>query len=239
MSKEITTYKGFDQDLKCRDFQYEVGKTYKHEGDVGACSSGFHGCENPFDVWSYYPPAESRFCEATQGGELSRHDGDSKVASAEITITAELTFPEFVQRGVDWILSNVKDSKKEPNTGNCSAATNTGYYSAATNTGNRSAATNTGYCSAATNTGYCSAATNTGDYSAATVEGSGSIAIASGIGSRAMASDGSAIVLCEYNDNGSLKKLHTGIAGRGRIKPDTFYTVKNGKIVEWMQGGGE
>ena len=61
MSKEIVTYKGFNKDLQCRDFQLEIGKTFKHEGKVEACGSGFHACESPFDVFGYYYPAGSRF----------------------------------------------------------------------------------------------------------------------------------------------------------------------------------
>ena len=182
-------YKGFDKDLKCRGFQYEVGKEYE-ESDVKVCEKGFHACENPLDVFSYYPPADSRYCEVEQSGELSKDGGDSKVASSKIKIGAEIGLSGLIRAGVKFILEKVdfKNAKESntgnrsaaTNTGNRSAATNTGNYSAATNTGNRSAATNTGNRSAATNTGDYSAATNTGDYSAATNTGNYSAATNTG-----------------------------------------------------------
>ncbi|EFP0296432.1 hypothetical protein HLW90_004766, partial [Salmonella enterica] len=164
MTKEIVTFKGFNKDLKCRDFQFEIGKTFHHDGKVEACVSGFHACECPFDVFSYYSPADSRFAETISFGITNREeDGDTKIASASITIKAELTLPQFIQCGIEWIWSKIdKSLEQQIMCGNRSAATNTGYWSAATNTGNCSAATNTGYWSAATNTGDWSAATNTG-----------------------------------------------------------------------------
>ncbi|MCV9578323.1 hypothetical protein OIL15_22880 [Salmonella enterica subsp. enterica serovar Senftenberg] len=205
MTKEIVTFKGFNKDLKCRDFQFEIGKTFHHDGKVEACVSGFHACECPFDVFSYYSPADSRFAETISFGITNREeDGDTKIASASITIKAELTLPQFIQRGIEWIWSKIDKSLEQQimcgnrsaatntgnrsaatNTGYCSAATNTGNCSAATNTGNRSAATNTGNRSAATNTGYCSAATNTGDWSAATNTGDWSAATNTGYRSAA------------------------------------------------------
>ncbi|EDS1228515.1 hypothetical protein GRU66_003532 [Salmonella enterica] len=191
MTKEIVTFKGFNKDLKCRDFQFEIGKTFHHDGKVEACVSGFHACECPFDVFSYYSPADSRFAETISFGITNREeDGDTKIASASITIKAELTLPQFIQRGIEWIWSKIDKSLEQQimcgncsaatNTGNWSAATNTGNRSAATNTGNRSAATNTGNRSAATNTGYWSAATNTGNWSAATNTGDWSAATNTG-----------------------------------------------------------
>ncbi|EEK7939445.1 hypothetical protein G3166_000501 [Salmonella enterica subsp. enterica serovar Montevideo] len=173
MTKEIVTFKGFNKDLKCRDFQFAIGETFHHDGKVEACGSGFHACECPFDVFSYYPPAESRYAETISFGVIDREEiGDTKIASASITIKAELTLPQFIQRGIEWIWSKIdKSLEQQIMTGNQSAATNTGNRSAATNTGNRSAATNTGDRSAATNTGNRSAATNTGDRSAATNTG--------------------------------------------------------------------
>ncbi|EDY3960644.1 hypothetical protein GT136_003242 [Salmonella enterica] len=191
MTKEIVTFKGFNKDLTCRDFQFAIGETFHHDGKVEACGSGFHACECPFDVFSYYPPAESRYAETISFGVIDREEeGDTKIASASITIKSELTLPQFIQRGIEWIWSKIDKSLEQQimtgnrsaatntgnrsaatNTGDWSAATNTGYQSAATNTGNRSAATNTGYQSAATNTGNRSAATNTGNRSAATNTG--------------------------------------------------------------------
>ncbi|HDR2796525.1 TPA: hypothetical protein QCJ95_005174, partial [Enterobacter asburiae] len=126
---QITTFKGFKQDLTCRGFQFEIGKTFEHEGRVRACSAGFHSCEYPLDCFSYYPPAESRYTETVAEGDVSRENGgDSKIASASITIKAELTMPEFVQRAIDWIWSKVDRSlEQQVMTGNRSAASNTGY----------------------------------------------------------------------------------------------------------------
>ncbi|EBB8509658.1 hypothetical protein CK309_15355 [Salmonella enterica] len=182
MTKEIVTFKGFNKDLKCRDFQFKIGKTFHHDGKVEACGSGFHACECPFDVFSYYPPAESRYAETISFGVIDREEiGDTKIASASITIKAELTLPQFIQRGIEWIWSKIdKSLEQQIMTGNRSAATNTGNCSAATNTGNCSAATNTGYQSAATNTGDWSAATNTGNRSAATNTGNRSAATNTG-----------------------------------------------------------
>jgi hypothetical protein len=176
-NKSLVTYKMFDENFKCRNFQYEVGATYKTD-EVKACEAGFHACEFPLDCFRYYSPNTSRFAEVVQSGKISKHGDDSKVASAEIYIKVEMSLPQFIGKAVDYILAKIDwNNATATNTGRCSAATNTGHYSAATNTGHYSAATNTGYYSAATNTGdysaatntgRCSAATNTGDYSAAT-----------------------------------------------------------------------
>ncbi|EBW2623682.1 hypothetical protein PAC23_000314 [Salmonella enterica] len=262
MTKEIVTFKGFNKDLKCRDFQFEIGKTFHHDGKVEACVSGFHACECPFDVFSYYSPADSRFAETISFGITDREeDGDTKIASASITIKAELTLPQFIQRGIEWIWSKIDKSLEQQimcgnrsaatntgnwsaatntgnrsaatNTGNCSAATNTGDWSAATNTGNRSAATNTGNWSAATNTGDCSAATNTGDLSAAEVSGSQSVAASLGIKGKSRASEGGAIVLCYRDKNGELIHIRASKVGENGIMPNTWYQLnEDGEFVE-------
>ena len=178
----VTAYKGFDANFQCRGgYQFEVGKTYEHQGNVKACESGFHACEFPLDVFNYYAPADSRFAVVKASGQISRHGDDSKIASATLTVEAEIGLPGLVARAVGWVMSKLDKSIEQTivtgdysaatNPGYRSAATNTGDYSAATNTGNQSAATNTGDYSAATNTGHRSAATNTGGQSAATNTG--------------------------------------------------------------------
>ena len=186
MEKKIKGYKGFGKDLKCRGYQYEVGKGYEHDGKVSCCNSGFHFCENPMDVLVYYNPTGSRYCEVEGSGTTDKDTNDTKVAVSKLHISAEIGLKGLIEAGVKFILDKVnwKDNK-ESNTGDRSAATNTGDESAATNTGDRSAATNTGNRSAATNTGYRSAATNTGDHSAATNTGYRSAATNTGYRSAA------------------------------------------------------
>ncbi|HHF4377195.1 TPA: hypothetical protein ACPOTP_001404 [Haemophilus influenzae] len=185
-NKEIIAYKGFNQDWTCRGYQYEIGKTYEHKGDVKACKSGFHACEYPLDVLSYYSPAVSKFAVVKMSGETSKDSDDTKIASAKITIETEINLPEMVKKAVEWIKGKVDwDAAEKSNTGNGSVATNTGDRSAATNTGNGSVATNTGSWSVATNTGYQSVATNTGDRSVATNTGSWSVATNTGYQSAA------------------------------------------------------
>ena len=249
MSETITGFKGFDKDLKCRDYQYEVGKEFEEEGKIEACSKGFHFCENPFDVLGYYPPStekgSSRYCIVKGSGNIDRDGDDSKVACSKLHISAEIGLKGIIEAGVKFILDKVnwKDNKESntgyrsaaTNTGNYSAATNTGNYSAATNTGYRSAATNTGNYSAATNTGYQSAATNTGNYSAAEVTGKESIAIVTGKDSKAKGGIGCWIVLTErgeWDDNVYPIKEVKAVRVDGEIiKPDTYYKLIDGEVI--------
>ncbi|EBT7857527.1 hypothetical protein CP606_09225 [Salmonella enterica] len=217
MTKEIVTFKGFNKDLTCRDFQFAIGETFHHDGKVEACGSGFHACECPFDVFSYYPPAESRYAETISFGVIDREEeGDTKIASASITIKSELTLPQFIQRGIEWIWSKIDKSLEQQ-----------------IMTGNRSAATNTGDWSAATNTGYQSAATNTGYQSAAEVSGSQSVAASLGIEGKARASEGGAIVLCYRDEDGELIHIRASKVGENGIMPDIWYQLnEDGEFVE-------
>ena len=183
----MIVYKGTDKDMKCRDFQFELGKEYVEE-EAKLCNKGFHGCEYPLDVFAHYAPADSRFFVADLDGVTDEEEeGDSKRAGTKIKLRAEIGIAGIVKAAVEYIKEKAESSKNQTgdrsaatNTGNYSAATNTGYCSAATNTGDCSAATNTGNYSAATNTGDCSAATNTGNWSAATNTGNDSAATNTG-----------------------------------------------------------
>ena len=183
----MIVYKGTDKDMKCRGFQFDLGKEYVEE-EAKLCDKGFHGCEYPLDVFAHYAPADSRFFVADLDGVTDEEEeGDSKRAGTKIKLRAEIGIAGIVKAAVEYIKEKAESSKNQTgdrsaatNTGNYSAATNTGYCSAATNTGDCSAATNTGNYSAATNTGDCSAATNTGNWSAATNTGNYSAATNTG-----------------------------------------------------------
>ncbi len=237
----VTAYKGFKQDLTCRSYQFEIGGTYKHDGEVEACASGFHSCEYPLDVFGYYAPGDSRFAIVKASGQLSRHDDDSKIASATLVVEAEISMPTMISRAIDWIMARLDSSVEQTvvgdtasNTGYQSAASNTGDYSAASNTGYQSAASNTGNQSAASNTGNRSAASNTGDYSAAEVSGKESVAASLGIEGRARASAGSAIVLCHRDDEGRLIHIRASKVGENGVEPDTWYQLNaEGEFVEF------
>ena len=220
-SKEIRGYKGFDSDLKCRGFQYEVGKEYDTYKAI-SCKTGFHFCENPFDVFNYYAPSDekgmSRFCEVEGSGEFDKSEND-KAACTHIKINAEIGLNGLIKAGIKFIFDKVNwKNSKESNTGDCSAATNTGDCSAATNTGNWSAATNTGNCSAAS------------------VEGKNSIAIVTGKDSKAKGTLGCWIVLTERKDwNGEaypIKEVKAFKVDGKVIKEDIYYKLVDGEPVE-------
>lgn len=183
-NEAIQGYKGFDENLKCRGFQFAIGSTFKQDGKIKACENGFHFCENPLDVFDYYPPANSRYCYVEGSGELAKDD--DKTACSVLKVKAEIGLPGLIKAGVEYIKTRVNwDNAKVTSAGDYSVATNTSDYSAATSSGIQSAATNigrysvatsSGYHSAATNTGDCSVATNTGHQSAATNTGHQSVA---------------------------------------------------------------
>ena len=132
----ITAYKGFDANFRCRDFQYEVGQTYEHKGDVVACRSGYHACEHPLNVFAYYPPAISRYAEVTLAGAMAREeDGDTKIAAAKITINVEVSIGELIKRAWDFVWSRVKIEEGGHATGGQGAASATGTRGAAMSAG--------------------------------------------------------------------------------------------------------
>lgn len=206
-------FKGFDKDLRCKGFQYEVGKEYETER-AEICEEGFHACEFPFDVLRYYNPADSRFCEVELDANEQTHD-DSKRVGKKIKIGAEIGLSGLVKAGVKFILEKADFENAK-----------------ATNTGDRSAATNTGNWSASTNTGDYSAATNTGDYSAATVEGKESIAIVTGNGSKASGKRGCWLVLTERDNKNHVLGVQAVKVDGKTIKEDAFYTLSGGKVTE-------
>lgn len=111
--KIIKSYKGFDKNLQCRGFQYEVGKEYEIDGNIKVCNRGFHACESPLEVLEHYPIFENdldrnRFCEVEQSGEIDREEDSTKICSSKIKIKAELKLADLINLGVEWIKEQVR-----------------------------------------------------------------------------------------------------------------------------------
>jgi hypothetical protein len=213
----ITAFKGFDLDWKCRDFQFEVGKEYVHDGIVKACKSGFHACENPLDVFNYYAPATSKFAIVEQSGDISKEDNsDTKIASKKIKIKAEIDIPYLVKASIEYVTNKCDKAKSNFSDGDRSASSATGDQSASSATGDRSASS------------------ATGDQSASSVDGKNAVAMNIGVKGKAKASLGGAIVLCEHDDDYNLICIKSAIVGTGKgmPKPDTYYILENGKFKE-------
>ncbi len=217
MTNKTIAFKGFDKNLKCRDFQFEVGKTYEHEGKVEACSSGFHACEDPFDVWSYYDPFDSRFAVVEISGQQETHDDGTKIAAARIEIIVELTLSEYITKAVDWAINKCK--------------TSSGYSSTAASSGYSSTAASSGDSSKAASSGNHSTAASSGDSSKAAVDGENCAAAAVGKKAMVSGSNGSWLAATEYDVNGKCLGFATGCVGKKGLKPGVYYKAEGGKLV--------
>jgi hypothetical protein len=229
----VLAYKGFNKNLVCRDFQYEIGKTYEHAGKVEACAEGFHACENPVDVFTYYTPSDSRFCVVELSGELSRHESDSKIAAGRINIKAEISIPEIVTKTIEWVTALCKPADAQHATGNQSASSATGNQSASSATGYRSASSATGYRSASSATGNRSASSATGNQSASSATGDWSASSATGNQSASSATgDWSASSATGYRSASSATgkaavALNTGLYGKAKASEDGAIVLCN------------
>ena len=129
-------YKGFDKNLRCLNFQYEVGKEYTHDGKVKVCESGYHFCTDPLDVFRYYNPASSRFCEVESTGKECTHDEDSKVATSKLRVVAEIGLAAMIKLGVKILYEKIAQ-RGQSTSGDCSTAATSGDGSTAPHYGIR------------------------------------------------------------------------------------------------------
>ena len=215
----MLAYKGFNSKLQCtpsgKTFQYEVGKSYE-EPEADLCSKGFHACEMPLDVFSYYPPSSSRYCEVDLEDIKDQKSNDSKLVGKKIHIKAEIGLSGIINAGVKFILGKVKWSGE-----NSSA-------------GDRSGASATGYCSGASATGYRSGAMAVGNNCSADA-GKNSVACVVGDNGKCKGEIGAGLALTEYKViDGEKTLIHIkGIIVDGKkIKENTYYYLKNGELLE-------
>ena len=197
--------KGFDSNLCCRGFQYEIGKTYTIEDEIEICERGFHAIpedSDPMNVFNYYPPlgdnGKSRYCEVELIGDIKKDQ--EKAVCSSITIIKEIGIDGVVVAHEAFVKANLKDEECKQNTGDCSSAS------------------------------------NTGNCSSAEVSGKDSIALAAGYQCKAKGALGCAIVVAERGKwNGEtypLLAICAAIVDGEKIKADTWYTAKDGQLVE-------
>ena len=220
----MKAYKGFNSDMTCRGFQYKEGGKFKTDS-VLVCHFGFHACEHPLDCLGYYAPGDgSVYHEVELGGKIDKDSEDSKVAATEIKIGARLSIAGLVKAAIDYTMSKVKpEAKADEDNGAASA------------TGDNGAASATGDNGAASATGYKGAASATGDKGAASAGHETAIAVAWGIEGRAKGVKGSHIVLADWRFLSDGWKFHGAKMLRiddEAFKADTWYSFRNGEIVE-------
>ena len=185
-------YKGFDKDLKCRDFQYEIGKTYE-EPTAELCEKGFHACEYPLDVFRYYSPGNmSRYCEVDLDDVSDKKSNeDSKRCGKKIAVKAEIGIAGLVKAAIEYTMEKAIPENSEH---------------------------------------------ATGDYGAASATGEESVAAALGIDSKAKGALGCWIVIAEWERdeefNWHRKDVQCFKVDGKNIKPNIWYKLKNGKLVE-------
>ena len=202
----MKAYKGFDKNMQCRGFQYEVGKTYETKR-ADLCETGFHACESPLDVFGYYEPNHSRYCEVELDGVTDQHDKDSKRCGTKISIGAEIGIPGLVKAHIEYVKSRVSESVEKGD----SEAVTVGEKKAAT-AGNYGAANSRG-------------SSKVGENGSALSRGNG-VKVSGGIGA--------VLVLVEENDNNyDIIHWKAFVIDGEKYKPDTWYCLdENGEIIE-------
>ena len=241
MEKKIIAYKGFDKNLKCRGFQYEVGKEYEMSGRIACCERGFHACESPLEVFDHYDMLNSRFAEVEQSGEIDKEENTTKVCSSRIKVKAELKLADIINLGVEWIKdvtspSNLKKETDLNDNGNNSAQIGSSGYSAQIGSSGYSAQIgSSGYSAQIGSSGDSAKIGSSGDSAQIESTGNHTVVMAAGNNSIAKAKIGSWITLAEWDCiNGVWIPIcvKTEKVDGERIKDDTFYKLVNGEFKE-------
>lgn len=222
----MKAYKGFNRDMTCRDFQYEQGKEYQEE-KADLCNAGFHVCENPLDCFSYYAPAGSVYREVELDGVSDETSDDTKRVGKKIKIGAEIGLRGVIEGVIKFIFERTDWKNEESTTGDRAGARATGYRAGAQATGDRAGAQATGIMACASAVGI---------ESTAFADGKHAVACAIGEGTKAKGTLGTWLVIVERGEwNGEcypIITVKTGKVDGDAIKPDTWYTLKNGEFVE-------
>lgn len=229
----IKSYKGFDKNLKCRGFQYEIGKEYEMDGEIKVCSRGFHACESPLEVFDHYSMIGSRFCEVEQDGNISKEDRGTKICSSKIKIKAELKLDNMINLGVEWLKDitspeKIKTSIKDNSSGDGAQIGSSGNYAKIGSSGDDAKIGSSG--------DYAKIGSS-GDDAKIDSTGEDCVIMCAGINSVAKASKGSWITLSEWSYSDKKQRyipvcVKTEFVDGEKIKADTYYKLDGGVFKE-------
>ena len=241
--KVITSYKAFDKNMQCRNFQYEVGKEYEMDGEIKCCNRGFHACKSPMEVWDYYDMLNSRYAEVEQFGKIDEEGNSTKVCSSHIKIKAELKLADIINIGVEWLKDITSQSKVKAdgalndNGDKKKQIGSSGDYAQIGSSGNYAKIGSSGNSAQIGSSGDSAQIGSSGNYAKIESTGEDSVIMCAGNSSIAKAKIGSWITLAEWK--WSYKKNHnvpvcvkTEYVDGDNIKADTWYQLRNGKFVE-------
>ena len=232
--KVITSYKAFDKNMQCRNFQYEVGKEYEMDGEIKCCNRGFHACKSPMEVWDYYDILNSRYAEVEQSGKIDEEENSTKVCSSHIKIKAELKLADIIKVGVEWLKDITSPSKV-----NADGALNDNgdRKKQIGSIGDYAQIGSSGDSAKIGSSGDSAKIGSIGNYAKIGSTGEDSVIMCAGNSSIAKAKVGSWITLAEWK--WSYEKNHnvpvcvkTEYVDGDNIKADTWYQLRNGKFVE-------
>ena len=231
----ITAFKGLDKNFQCRGFQYAVGETYTHNGKVVACKSGFHSCENPLDVLDYYPlDCDTRFAIVKASGFISRDE--KKLASASVSIEAELKLPEFIAQAINYVKACCNQEKKPAASGHYSQLAASGDYSQLAASGDYSKLAASGYSSKLAASGdYSQLAASgdssqlaaSGDYSQLAASGYSSIAVSASPNCTASVGKNGCIVLTRWVESEKRYRVSVAYEGESGIEANVLYRLND------------
>ena len=227
----MKAYKGFNQGMTCRGFQFEEGKEY-HEEKAELCESGFHACENPLDTFIYYAPGSSVFHEV-ELDEVSdeRNDDGTKICAKTIRVGARLDVAGLCKAHFEYVSARCKPANgrvagdKESAAAGEQGSAAAGYKGSAA-AGEQGSAAAGNWGSAAAGYKGSAAAGNWGSAAA------GEQGLACCRGGKVKGGMGAVIAASELDDYGENIRVAAAIVDGEKIKADTWYTVKNGEFVE-------
>jgi hypothetical protein len=230
-NKVIKSYKGFDKDMKCRDFQYEVGKEYEMDGEISVCNRGFHACESPMEVWDYYDMLDSRFAEVEQSGKLDREVGSTKVCSSKMKIKAELKWADILDLGIEWLKEKTSTSKDTGENDNGK------HYAQIGSSGYGAQIGSSGYGAKIGSSGDGAQIGSSGDGAKIDSTGEDSVICCAGDNSKVKAKKGSWITLSEWEYDKIKRRsvpkcVKTEYVDGERIKANTWYKLVDGEFKE-------